>query len=110
MTSAEVTALTTDQVTALKTGQIAARQGQIAARQIAARASGTNPERQLPDSTCYVLSRPEPRELTRIETSYRFRGDGVIQQTVRQQHDPQAGDEDLDWARRQFGELIAAPG
>jgi NADPH-dependent 2,4-dienoyl-CoA reductase/sulfur reductase-like enzyme len=93
-----------------KTGQIAARQGQIAARQIAARASGTNPERQLPDSTCYVLSRPEPRELTRIETSYRFRGDGVIQQTVRQQHDPQAGDEDLDWARRQFGELLAAPG
>jgi NADPH-dependent 2,4-dienoyl-CoA reductase/sulfur reductase-like enzyme len=89
-----------------KTGQIAARLGQIAAGQIAARAAGTTAPQQLPDSTCYVVNRPEPKEMTRIETSYRLRGDGVIQQTLRQQHDPQAGEEDLDWARRHFAELL----
>ncbi len=55
-------------------------------------------------------NRPEPRELTRIETSYRFRGDGVIQQTVRQHYDPQAGEADLDWARSQFAELLGSAG
>lgn len=93
-----------------KTGQLAARLGRIAATQIAARASGTTAERLLPDSTCYVINRPEPKEITRIETSYRFRGDGVIQQTVRQQYDPQAGEADLDWARRQFSELLGHTG
>ena len=56
------------------------------------------------------VNRPEPRELTRIETGYRWRGDGVIQQTVRQQHLPQAGEEDLDWAHRQFAELLGTTG
>jgi len=91
-----------------KTGQLAARLGRIAALQIAARAAGTTAEKALPDSTCYVINRPDPRELTRIETSYRFRGDGVIQQTVRQQYDPQAGEADLDWARGLFAELLGS--
>ncbi|WP_153145056.1 FAD-dependent oxidoreductase [Dechloromonas sp. H13] len=93
-----------------KTGQLAATLGRIAAVQIAARAAGTTAERLLPESTCYVINRPEPRELTRIETSYRWRGDGVIQQTARQQYDPQAGDADLDWARRWFAELLGSAG
>ena len=93
-----------------KTGQLAARLGRIAATQIAARAAGTTAERLLPDSTCYVINRPEPKEMTRIETAYRFRGDGVIQQTVRQQYDPQAGDAALDWARLQFKELLGSTG
>ena len=93
-----------------KTGQLAARLGRIAATQIAARAAGTTADRLLPDSTCYVINRPEPKEITRIETAYRFRGDGVIQQTVRQQYDPQAGEADLDWARLQFKELLGSTG
>ena len=89
-----------------KTGQIATGLGRIAALQIAARAAGGSAEKQLPDSTCYVVNRPQPKEMTRIDTAYRWRGDGVIQQTVRQQNDPQAGEEDVDWARRQFAELL----
>jgi hypothetical protein len=34
----------------------------------------------------------------------------VVQQTVRQQHVPQAVEEDLDWARRQFAELFGTTG
>ena len=88
-----------------KTGQLAARLGRIAARQIAARASDQLPEKQLPESTCYVLSRAEPMELAQINTNYRFRGDGLIQQTVRQSYDAQARDEDLAWAKGMFSEL-----
>lgn len=92
-----------------KTGQIAAGLGRIAAVQIAARAAGIAAEKLLPDSTCYVINRPQPREMTRLDTSFRWRGDGIIQQTVRQRIDPQAGEEDLAWARRQFTELLGAP-
>ena len=92
-----------------KTGQIAAGLGRIAAVQIAARAAGIAAEKLLPDSTCYVINRPQPKEMTRLDTSFRWRGDGVIQQTVRQRIDPQAGEEDLAWARRQFTELLGAP-
>lgn len=88
-----------------KTGQLAARLGQIAAQQIAARAAGRPPEKQLPDSACYVLNRVEPMEMARIETSYRFRGDGLIQQTVRQGYNPQPENEDVQWAKRMFAEL-----
>lgn len=88
-----------------KTGQMAARQGRIVARQIAARAAGQPVDNALPESTCYVLSRAEPMELARIDSSYRFRGDGLIQQAVKQSYDAQAGDEDLKWAAAMFSEL-----
>lgn len=88
-----------------KTGQMAARQGRIVARQIAARATGQALEKTLPESTCYVLGRAEPMELTRIDSSYRFRGDGLIQQAVKQSYEPQARDEDLKWAAAMFSEL-----
>ncbi len=93
-----------------KTGQIAARQGQIVAQEIAARAAGETPPRRLPDSSCQVITRVSPREMTRIDTTYRFRGDGLIQQTVRQQHIPQASDEDITWAQAMYGELGIPPG
>lgn len=88
-----------------KTGQMAARQGRIVARQIAARAARQPVDKALPESTCYVLSRAEPMELARIDSSYRFRGDGLIQQAVKQSYDAQAGDEDLKWAAAMFSEL-----
>lgn len=88
-----------------KTGQIAARLGAIAAQQIVARERRQPPPRLLPASSCYVIQRVEPREISRIDSSYRLRGDGLIQQTVRQTDYPQAQDEDVAWAQAMFGEL-----
>jgi len=88
-----------------KTGQMAARQGEIVAHQIAARAAGKTAETQLPDSTCHVINRVEPLETTQIDTTYRLRGDGLIQQTMRQHYNAQASDEDLRWAQAMFAEL-----
>jgi NADH dehydrogenase FAD-containing subunit len=88
-----------------KTGQMAARQGLIAAQQIAARASGQLPPRPLPDSRCFVVNRVDPLEIAQLDTSYRLRGDGLIQQSVKQHYYPQAQDEDVIWARGMFGEL-----
>jgi hypothetical protein len=89
-----------------KSGHLAAALGRIAAAQIAARAGGREAPRQLPESTCYVLSSVEPPELFRIETRYRFRGDGEIQQTLNQVFDPQPRGEDESWARGQFAQLF----
>ncbi|MFA5242838.1 MAG: FAD/NAD(P)-binding oxidoreductase [Sulfuricella sp.] len=90
-----------------KTGQMASRQGRIAAVQIAARAQGVEPEKLLPDSTCYVFTRVEPMEMTRVESRYKFRGDGLIAQTVKQAHDPNPRGEDIQWAKAMFGEFLA---
>ena len=88
-----------------KTGQLAARLGQIAARQIAARASEQAPPKLLPDSSCHILNRVEPMEIARLDTSYRLRGDGLIQQTVKQSYDPQPDNNDIRWAQAMFAEL-----
>ena len=88
-----------------KTGQIAARQGAIAAQAIALRVSGGSPEKTLPSSSCYVVRRVSPLEITRIDTDFRFRADGLIQQTIRQTHYPQAEDEDKRWTAQMFSEL-----
>ena len=93
-----------------KTGQIAARQGRIAARQIAARVEESSAAPELPDSTCIVIQRAEPLEMTRIDTHYRLRGDGEIMQTVKQQRLAQPADDDLAWALAMFAELgLKAP-
>ncbi len=88
-----------------KTGQIAARQGAIAAQEIAARAAGLAPGQSLPSSSCYVVRRVSPLEISRIDTDFRFRADGLIQQTVKQTLFAQAEDEDRRWASAMFGEL-----
>lgn len=88
-----------------KTGQIAARQGAIAAQEIAARAAGRAPGQSLPSSSCYVVRRVSPLEISRIDTDFRFRADGLIQQTVKQTLFAQAEDEDRRWASAMFGEL-----
>ncbi|MFH2210668.1 MAG: FAD/NAD(P)-binding oxidoreductase [Pseudomonadota bacterium] len=90
-----------------KTGQMASRQGRIAAREIAARAKGLTAEKLLPDSTCYVFTRIEPLEMTRVESRYKFRGDGLIAQTVRQNLDPNPRGEDIQWAKAMFEEFLA---
>lgn len=88
-----------------KTGQMAARQGHIAALQIAARIAGKIPDSSLPDSACYVINRVEPMEIARIETRFRLRGDGLIQQTVKQSYNPQPDNDDVRWAEGMFAEL-----
>ena len=92
-----------------KTGQIAARQGQIVAREIAARAAGETPPRRCPTAAARVIARVSPREMTRIDTTYRFRGDGLIQQTVRQQHIPQAADGDIRQAQAMYANSASRP-
>ena len=91
-----------------KTGEMALRQGQIAATQIAAEAAGKEPPQRLPGSTCFVLAGTEPMEMARIETTYRLRGDGLIVQTAKQHYDAQPRDEDIAWAKGMFAELFGA--
>lgn len=90
-----------------KSGHMANRLGRIAAREIAARAKGVAAEKLLPDSSCFVYTRVEPMEMMRIETRYRFRGDGLIMQTARQSFDPNPRGEDELWAREMFAEFLA---
>jgi NADH dehydrogenase FAD-containing subunit len=60
----------------LKTGQVANRMGLSVARPIAEEATGRSSEPLLPKSVCHVTNSVDPLENTRIETSYRMRGDG----------------------------------
>jgi hypothetical protein len=92
-----------------KSGHMAARQGQIAAAQIAAEFKEREAERLLPESTCFVLAGADPMEMIRLETSYRIRGDGLIMQNVKQFYDAQPRDEDVAWAKGMFSEILAAP-
>lgn len=93
-----------------KSGHLASRLGRIAAHEIAARARNRVPETLLPESSCFIYSRLAPAELTRIDTSYRLRGDGVIVQTTRQHYDPNPRGEDVAWAKGMFGEMFGPGG
>ena len=96
-----------------KTAEMAVRQGAIVAAQLAAEMRGernaavseVKPELALPTSTCFAIQRVEPLEISRIDTHYRARPDGVIQQTVRQTYFAQAQDEDVAWGNALFTEL-----
>ena len=90
-----------------KSGHLASRLGRIAAAEIAARSRGTAPEPELPESSCFVATRLEPQEVTRIDNQYRLRGDGLIVQTTRQHYDPNPRGEDVAWAKGMFGEMLA---
>lgn len=93
-----------------KSGHMASRQGRIVAREIAARARGNEPPSLLPESVCYLFTDFEPLSMVRIDASYRIRGDGLIDQKVRQIHDPNPRDEDLAWATAAFSEFLALQG
>lgn len=89
-----------------KSGHLASRQGRIAAQQIVARVRSAEPPKLLPDSVCYVFSDFEPQEMVRIDSRYRFRGDGLIEQTIKQAADPNPRAEDVDWAKSMFAEML----
>ncbi len=46
--------------------------------------------------------------MVRIDSGYRFRGDGLIQQTVKQVADPNPRNEDVDWAKAMFADFLGA--
>lgn len=90
-----------------KSGHMAAALGRIAAAEIAARAKEKAPPTLLPESLCHVHTSFEPPETTRFEAGYRLRGDGLVVQNSRQEHDPNPRDEDLRWAKTQFADFLA---
>ena len=90
-----------------KTGQVANRMGQAVARQIAAQASALAPAPLLPESVCHVTTSVEPLESTRIDTSYRDRGDGFLVQTVKQTRNPSPSGEDAAWAEAMYRDFLS---
>lgn len=90
-----------------KTGHMAYHQGRIVAHQIAARLRGEQAPTLLPESVCLVMRDFAPQELVRIESRYRLRGDGLIQQTVSQTRDPNPRGEDRLWAAGLFQDILA---
>ena len=48
----------------------------------------------------------EPLDNTRIETSYRMRGDGFLLQTVKQTRDPNPAGEDVAWAEMMYRDFL----
>lgn len=89
-----------------KTGQVANRMGVAVARQIAAQATGAAQPPLLPESVCHVTSSVDPVEQTRIETSYRLRGDGFLLQQVKQTRDPNPAGEDVAWAEAMYQDFL----
>jgi len=89
-----------------KTGHVANRMGAIVARQIAARSTGQTYPVLLPESVCHVLSSVDPDEQTRIETTYRQRGDGFLLQQVKQARNPNPEGEDVAWAEAIYRDFL----
>ncbi|UCV27276.1 FAD-dependent oxidoreductase [Ferribacterium limneticum] len=89
-----------------KTGHVANRMGLAVAQQIAAQATGHAFPPLLPESVCHVLSSIEPDEQTRIDTSYRQRGDGFLLQQVKQTRNPNPAGEDVAWAEAMYRDFL----
>lgn len=89
-----------------KTGHVANRMGAIVAQQIAAGITGKAYPALLPESVCHVMSSVEPDEQTRIETTYRQRGDGFLMQQVKQVRNPNPGGEDVVWAESMYRDFL----
>lgn len=90
-----------------KSGHMASRQARIVAGEIAARAAGGAAPLQLPESVCHVFPDFDPPRTIRIDSRYRVRGDGLIEQSTQQFPDPNPRDEDLAWAAGMFEEFLA---
>ena len=90
-----------------KTAQIAAELGAAAAGQIIAASRGLAPARApLPRSQCHVWLDADPAEQLQLDAQFRWRGDGLIEQTLRQVDNPQPRDEDLLWARELMAQRL----
>jgi len=80
-----------------KTGQLAARMGEIVAGVITRQITGESGSPALPDSTCFAYLHLAPPRFTRIETRYRLRGDGVLLQSIQQQQENNPQGENDAW-------------
>ncbi len=89
-----------------KTGHVANRMGAIVAQEIAAASSGRTYPDLLPESVCHVLSNVDPDEQTRIETTYRQRGDDFLMQQVKQLRNPHPEGEDVSWAESMYRDFL----
>ncbi|RIX46928.1 MAG: NAD(P)/FAD-dependent oxidoreductase [Rhodocyclales bacterium GT-UBC] len=89
-----------------KTGQLAARMGEIVAGVIARQIAGESGEPPLPDSTCFAYLHLAPPRFTRIETRYRLRGDGVLLQQIQQQQENNPQGENDAWLDAWHGSLF----
>lgn len=89
-----------------KTGQLAARMGEIVAGVIAGQINGTTESPALPDSTCFAYLHLAPPRFTRIETRYRLRGDGVLLQSIQQQQENNPQGENDAWLDAWHGTLF----
>lgn len=89
-----------------KNAHMAARQGRIVARRIAALARGKEPPRELPDSLCHITTSYEPPEAIRLAATYRLRGDGVLMQQTKTERDPQPRGEDVAWLEGLLDEIL----
>lgn len=93
-----------------KTGQMAARQGRLVARQIAARARGETAATEFPDSLCLITTSYAAPTAIRIAATYRQRADGELVQQTKTERDAQPRGEDLAWANGLFAELLGPGG
>ena len=75
-------------------------------RQIAAQATCQAAAQLLPESVCHVTTSVEPLESTRIDTTYRDRGDGFLVQTVKQVRNPNPSGEDAAWAEAMYRDFL----
>lgn len=91
-----------------KTGELASRMGSIAAAEIIGRITGQASEPELPASTCFAYVSLDPPEFTRIDSSYRWRGDGEIAQKIAQRRENNPRGEEDDWLNARHAELFGA--
>jgi hypothetical protein len=93
-----------------KSGHMASRQGRIVAREIAARSASAEPPTLLPESVCYLFTDYDPMAMVRMEARYKLRGDGLIEQAIKQFPDANPRGEDVAWAMGMFREFLAFGG
>lgn len=89
-----------------KTGELASRMGTIVASEIIGQLNGKPVEPELPESTCFAYLSLNPPEFTRIDSSYRIRGDGEIAQKTNQQRENNPQGEEDAWLNARHAELF----
>lgn len=89
-----------------KTGELASDMGRIAAAEIISRMSGKEAPLMLPESTCFAYLSLQPAQFTRIESRYRWRGDGELVQSITQKRESNPRGEDDAWVDAMHARLF----
>lgn len=91
-----------------KTGELASDMGRIAAAEIISRITGKEAPAMLPESTCFAYLSLQPAQFTRIESRYRWRGDGELTQSITQKRESNPRGEDDAWVDAMHARLFGA--